>query len=106
MSTLTTSGVWSETAAAGQPWMYGMEAPPALGGLALDEGVAEKRSSARRGLRCTLQMIPLASDENPHPSDAITGECLNVGDNGLYGTVPIGFGMAVGQRYICRLAAR
>src|SRR4029079_3171722 len=40
MSTLTTSGAWSESTAAAQRWMYGMDDPPPLGGVALDEGVA------------------------------------------------------------------
>lgn len=81
---------------------------PEIGGIATEEGrwLAEKRYSARRALNCTVQMLPLASDQQPHPADAISGDCLNISDTGLYATVAIGYGMAVGQRYVLRLRTR
>jgi hypothetical protein len=104
MATLSASGVWSKGAALAQPWVHGLE-ESSVGGLATEEG-CEKRACGRRELHCPVQLIPLASDQNPHPADAISGECLNISEGGLYGTIPIGYGMAVGQRYICRLRTR
>lgn len=68
-----------------------------------EEVIGEKRRCSRRPLHCDVQMIPLASDQHPHPADPITGECLNISQDGLYGTVTIGYGVAVGQRYVFRL---
>ncbi len=71
-----------------------------------EEAVGEKRQCPRRSLHCSVQMIPLATDQQPHPADAITAECWNISEGGLYATVPIGYGMAVGQRYVFRLRTR
>ena len=35
--------------------------------------------------------------ENPLP---VRGECRNLSDSGLYMVAPIGYGLAVGQRYL------
>lgn len=83
--------------------------PPAMGRTASildEEAIGEKRRCRRRALHCPVQMIPLSSDVDPPVADAIMGECLDISQDGFYGTVPIGYGMAVGQRYIFRLRTR
>ncbi len=34
----------------------------------------------------------------------IPGECHNISERGMYGTVRVGFGMAIGQEYVFRLS--
>jgi len=63
----------------------------------------EKRQCNRRGLRCKMTLI------NNSPGDdvqahLVPGDCLNVSDSGLFGVVPIGFGVAMGQRYTFQLS--
>lgn len=62
----------------------------------------EKRQCNRRGLRCKMTLIDNAPAEDiqVHP---IPAECMNISDNGLYGIVPIGYGVAMGQRYTFQL---
>jgi len=62
----------------------------------------EKRQCNRRGLRCKMTLIDNtpADDVQAHP---IPAECMNISDNGLYGIVPIGYGVAMGQRYTFQL---
>lgn len=62
----------------------------------------ERRQNTRRSLHCKLQLIDDALEEVDSPL-VIPGECLNVCDGGLYGVVPIGYGVAMGQRYTFRL---
>ncbi len=62
----------------------------------------DRRQIGRRSLCCQLILIDDVADGRPDPQ-AIPAECLNVSDGGLYGIVPIGFGVARGQRYTFRL---
>lgn len=67
----------------------------------------ERRQSPRRSLRCEISML----DDHGVIDEAlervmIPGECLNVGDGGLYGAVPLGYGVATGQHYTIRLRIR
>ena len=63
----------------------------------------EKRQCNRRGLRCKMTLIEHSpvDDIQAHP---VPANCLNVSDSGLYGVVPIGYGVAMGQRYTFQLA--
>lgn len=63
----------------------------------------EQRQSYRRPLRCRMLLVEDGGDESD-PAAIIPGDCLNVSSNGLYGTVPLGYGVAVGQRYTFRLS--
>jgi hypothetical protein len=61
----------------------------------------EHRQVRRRPLRCGMSLVASGS---PSPdSPAIRGECMNVSEGGLYGTVPTGCGVSVGQRYTFHL---
>lgn len=62
----------------------------------------DRRQIGRRSLHCKLLLIDDVADQRPDPQ-VIPAECLNVSDGGLYGVVPIGFGVAKGQRYTFRL---
>jgi len=63
----------------------------------------EKRQCHRRDLRCKMTLINHSPGEDvqAHP---VPADCLNVSDGGLYGVVPIGYGVAMGQRYTFQLA--
>lgn len=63
----------------------------------------EKRGGVRRTLRCRMQLIDTGGQHHPDPK-GIPAECLNVSTGGLYGIVPIGYGVAIGQRFTFRLA--
>lgn len=58
---------------------------------------------SRRAPRRTVNLEVLLTDPgwwetaNPLP---VRGECRNLSDNGLYMVAPIGYGLAVGQRYL------
>ncbi|GMU23860.1 MAG: hypothetical protein AMXMBFR13_39380 [Phycisphaerae bacterium] len=67
--------------------------------------LAEGRESGRRNVHCELLMIdPVAGEvDNPLP---IRGECVNASAKGIYATVPIGYGLAVGQRYLFQVQLR
>ena len=62
----------------------------------------EKRQCRRRGLRCRMALIEDTAGTDGRPR-AISGDCYNVSDVGLYGIVPIGFGVTLGQRYTFQL---
>jgi hypothetical protein len=62
----------------------------------------EPRQSPRRPLYCKMLLVDNVMYDNPDPT-AIPGECLNVCDGGLYGTIPLGYGVTIGQRYTFRL---
>jgi len=44
------------------------------------------------------------SPGNDVQAHSVPADCLNVSDVGLYGIVPIGYGVAMGQRYTFQLA--
>jgi hypothetical protein len=68
----------------------------------LPGGKAERRQCLRRELSCDLLLIDdITSD--PADTPAVPGTCLDVSDGGLYATVPLGYGVAIGQRYTFRL---
>lgn len=73
-----------------------------------EEGMStrEQRTWPRRSLRCPVQLIPLSGESSPEITDALTGTCLDFSEGGMYLTIPIGYGMAAGQRYIFRLNTR
>ena len=62
----------------------------------------EKRQAPRRSLRCVLTLIDNTRDRQEEPA-AIPAECSNISNGGLYGIVPIGYGVAIGQRYTFQL---
>ncbi len=61
----------------------------------------ERRQCFRRSLHCGMLLMEGEGTEDAR--DVIPGECLNVSDWGLYGTVPLGYGVALGQSYTFRL---
>ena len=71
---------------------------PRFGYADLDRAKSNKRSYARRKIQCELFLI----DRN---TDSIL-RCLteDISDAGLYATAPIGYGLAIGQRYELRIA--
>jgi hypothetical protein len=62
----------------------------------------EKRQCARRSLRCELALVNAQTNDEGAPH-SIPGECMNFSEGGLYAIVPIGFGVAMGQRYTFQL---
>jgi len=63
----------------------------------------EKRQGDRRSLRCEMLLIGNVMDDVEEPIK-IPGQCLNISNGGLYGVVPVGYGVAIGQRYTFHLA--
>ncbi len=63
----------------------------------------EKRRCRRRGLRCKMTLIDDAGGPDAQPR-SIPGDCFNVSDVGLYGIVPLGHGVTMGQRYTFQLS--
>ncbi len=62
----------------------------------------EARQVNRRPLCCSMMLVEPGADPSD-PSAAVPGACLNVCDGGLYGTVPLGYGVGMGQHYVFRL---
>ena len=62
----------------------------------------EARQCARRSLHCEMFLVDNVMEDSAGIV-VIPGMCLNVSDGGLFGTVPLGFGVAMGQRYTVRL---
>lgn len=62
----------------------------------------ERRQAARRSLRCEMLLIDDVMEEKEFPP-VIPAECFEIGEGGLYGSVPIGYGVAIGQKYTFRL---
>lgn len=56
----------------------------------------ERRHCPRRGLRTRLL---LRDPSNSEAEAGVHGLCLNISRDGLYATVPIGYGLGVGQLY-------
>ena len=63
----------------------------------------EKRQWPRRSLRCALKLINLTRGQVTEPT-AVPAECSNISNGGLYAVVPIGYGVAIGQRYNFQLS--
>jgi hypothetical protein len=53
----------------------------------------ERRNGLRRPLRIKANLFPLGG------ADAISCTSDNIGEGGLHAVVPVGYGLAVGQRY-------
>ncbi len=62
----------------------------------------EGRQCARRSLHGEFRLVDDVAEEKESPQ-IIPGECLNISDGGLYGTVPLGYGVAIGQCFTVRL---
>jgi len=62
----------------------------------------EKRQSRRRGLRCPMSLLDSRPGTDSRPR-SIPAQCYNISDTGLYGVVPIGYGVTMGQRYTFQL---
>ncbi|MGQ9649080.1 MAG: hypothetical protein ACUVXJ_03135 [Phycisphaerae bacterium] len=60
----------------------------------------EKRQGRRRSLRCSVELLNDAEENEQRP---LTAECLNIGDGGLFAILPANVGVAIGQRYTFRL---
>ena len=63
---------------------------------------SEERQSTRRSLRCALTLVKNATGRG-HDAIAVPAECSNISQGGLYGIVPIGYGVAIGQRFTFEL---
>jgi hypothetical protein len=59
----------------------------------------ENRDYARRQLECDMWMIDSSSQS------VLRCKTDDIGDAGIHATAPIGFGLAVGQRYEVRIAS-
>jgi len=62
----------------------------------------EKRQYKRRPLRCEMVLIDINQNEHDD-AVAVPATCFNICDGGLYGIVPIGYGVAMGQHYTLRI---
>ena len=62
----------------------------------------EKRQCRRRGLRCKMALIDDSGGRDAQPQ-SIPGDCFNIGATGLYGIIPTGSGVGIGQRYTFQL---
>jgi hypothetical protein len=62
----------------------------------------DRRQGRRRGLRCSLVLMDSRPGTDSQPQ-SIPAQCYNISDTGLYGTVSIGHGIAMGQRYTFHL---
>ena len=62
----------------------------------------ENRQCRRRGLRCKMALIDDTGGPDAQPQ-SIPGDCFNISNTGLYGIIPIGFGVGIGQRYTFQL---
>jgi len=62
----------------------------------------ERRQGPRRTLRCALRLTDNNLGQHSDPA-VIPAECSNISNGGLYGIVPIGYGVAIGQRYTFQL---
>lgn len=65
-------------------------------------GPDERRQCFRRELCCDLQLIDNVMSD-PAARKAIPGRCLDISDAGLYATIPLGYGVTIGQRYTFRI---
>lgn len=62
----------------------------------------ERRQCMRRELCCNLLLIDDIMSDSANAS-TIPGRCLDVSDGGLYATVPLGYGVTIGQRFTFRI---
>ena len=62
----------------------------------------ENRQCARRSLHCPMVLHDDVMEAGSHRAKT-PGKCMDIGNGGLYGTVALGYGVAVGQRYTFRL---
>jgi hypothetical protein len=73
------------------------------GSLRRLSGREERRQCLRRELICKVILADDVMSDQTHQPSTIPGECLNIGEGGLYATVPLGYGVTIGQRYTFRL---
>ncbi|MBN2561033.1 MAG: hypothetical protein JXQ75_08895 [Phycisphaerae bacterium] len=76
--------------------------PPMFDRWGLGPGRADQRDQreyARRRIRCDLWLIDGASQS------VLRCKTSDIADAGLHATAPVGFGLAVGQRFEARIAA-
>ena len=71
---------------------------PRFGYSDLDRDKVNKRSYSRRKIRCELFLIDRNTDT------VLRCKTEDISDAGLYATAPIGYGLAMGQRYELRIA--
>jgi len=97
-----TAAVFDPPASSAYPAM-GVSMPvPVLWRETLREN--DTRQCPRRSIRCDMFLIDdIDLEEDRSEAQVIPAECLNISDGGLYGVVPIGYGVAMGQRYTFRL---
>ena len=67
-------------------------------GVTSRRGRIDKRDYDRRRLNCDLWMIDSSSQS------VLRCKTVDISDAGLHGTAPVGFGLALGQRYEIRIA--
>jgi len=67
--------------------------------LAYPDDITERRGGTRRAINLNTCLIPL------NGADAIRCRTDDVSEGGMHVTVPIGYGLAVGQRFELQLAA-
>ena len=76
--------------------------------IQVDERLAmraeEKRQCPRRSLHCRASLVNEAGTKDD--VIIISAECTNVSSNGLFAILPMGYGLAIGQRRTFRLAVR
>ncbi|HRX83662.1 MAG TPA: hypothetical protein P5572_01440 [Phycisphaerae bacterium] len=63
------------------------------------DGIIERRTNTRFPTHLHACLVPLSM------ADEIRCETDDVGEDGIHVTVPVGYGVAVGQRYEVQLAA-
>jgi len=72
---------------------------PQFGYREIQEAGRNRRTYSRRGIRCEIFLVDQWSDS------VLRCRTDDICDAGLHATGPIGFGLAVGQRYEVRIAA-
>jgi len=64
----------------------------------------ENRQCSRRSLHCAVALVDHAGEKDERV--VISAECTNVCNGGVFAIVPMGYGVAIGQRYTFQLAVR
>lgn len=82
----------------GSPYL---KSPPMLDrwGLLSGDSMRDQRNYLRRGVQCDLWLVDGASQS------VVRCKTDDISDAGVFATAPVGYGLAVGQRYEIRIAA-